>query len=61
MFTSVAYDRRTVVLVWLVAILIIGLWIAGQCINPMSRGTPKIMFRSAHIAVGVLLASLETQ
>jgi len=51
-----AYDRRTVWLHWLVALLVIGLWIAGQCINFMPRGTPKIMFRSAHIAVGVLLA-----
>lgn len=51
-----AYDRRTVWLHWLVALLVIGLWIAGQCINFMPRGTPKIMFRSTHIAVGVVLA-----
>ena len=49
------YDRRTVMLHWTVAFLVIGLWIAGQCINLMPRGTPKIMFRSAHIAFGVVL------
>ncbi len=53
---NAAYDRRTVWLHWWVAFLIVGLWIAGQCINWMPRGTPKIMFRSAHIAVGVVLA-----
>jgi len=50
------YDRRSVWLHWIVAFLVVGLWIAGQCINLIPRGTPKIMFRSAHIAVGVLLA-----
>ena len=52
---NAAYDRRTVMLHWAVAFLVIGLWIAGQCINLMPRGTPKIMFRSTHIAMGVLL------
>lgn len=52
---NAVYDRRTVILHWLMAFLVIALWISGQCINLIPRGTPKIMFRSVHIASGVLL------
>ena len=54
--SSQVYDRRTVYLHWLVAILVLALWLAGQSINLLPRGTPKIMFRSMHITVGVVLA-----
>ena len=49
------YDRRTIVLHWLTAILVLLLWVAGQTIDWFPRGTPRITARSLHIAVGVLL------
>jgi cytochrome b561 len=49
------YDRRTILLHWLVAILIAVLWVAGQCIDFSPKGTPRIMFRSLHISLGFVL------
>ena len=55
-FTQSSYDRRTIVLHWLSAALVLGLWIAGQCIDFFPRGTPRVTVRSLHISAGVLLA-----
>jgi len=55
--TSVAtYDRRTIVLHWLTAVLVMALWIAGQTIDFFPKGTPRVTARSLHITFGVLLA-----
>lgn len=52
------YDRRTIVYHWASAALVLGLWIAGQCIDFFPKGTPRITVRSLHISVGVLLGAL---
>jgi cytochrome b561 len=49
------YDSRTVFLHWLSAVLVLGLWIVGQCIDFFPKGTPRVTVRSLHIALGVLL------
>ncbi|MEP7295260.1 MAG: cytochrome b/b6 domain-containing protein [Burkholderiales bacterium] len=55
--TSVAtYDRRTIVLHWLTAALVLALWVAGQTIDFFPKGTPRVTARSLHITAGVLLA-----
>ena len=53
-----SYDRRTIVYHWASAALVLGLWIAGQCIDFFPKGTPRITVRSLHISVGVLLGAL---
>ena len=40
------YDRRTIVYHWASAALVLGLWIAGQCIDFFPKGTPRITVRS---------------
>lgn len=50
------YDKKTIRLHWISAALVIGLWIAGQCIDFFPKGTPRITVRSLHICFGVLLA-----
>lgn len=52
------YDSRTIALHWISAVLVIGLWILGQCIDFFPRGTPRVTARSLHIAFGALLAVL---
>jgi cytochrome b561 len=56
--TPTAYDRRTIVLHWLTALLVIGLWVVGQTIDDFAKGTPRITVRSLHISSGLLLAAL---
>ena len=50
------YDSSTVLLHWISAALVIGLWIAGQGIGFFPRGAPRLTVRSLHIMVGVMLA-----
>lgn len=52
----VRYDRRTIVLHWLTAVLVVGLWLLGQTIDWFPKGSPRAIARSAHIALGVGLA-----
>lgn len=54
--SDLAYDRRTILLHWLSAALVAGLWILGQCIDFFPAGTARINARSVHILVGALLA-----
>ena len=50
------YDSKTIVLHWLTAILIIGLWCVGQSIDWFPSGTPRVWVRSLHILFGSILA-----
>lgn len=50
---SLVYDRRTILLHWLTAILVICLWCVGQTIDWFPKGTPRVYARSAHILFGV--------
>lgn len=51
-----SYDRRTIALHWLTAVLVIGLWLLGQTIDWFPKGVPRAIARSIHIALGVGLA-----
>jgi cytochrome b561 len=51
-----SYDRRTIALHWLTAVLVIGLWSLGQIIDWFPKGSPRAIARSTHIALGVGLA-----
>ena len=50
------YDRRTIRLHWLTAVLVAALWIIAQVIDDFPKGMPRIGARSTHIMLGVLLA-----
>ncbi len=50
------YDRRTIRLHWLTAVLVATLWTLGQTIDWFPKGLPRTSARSTHIALGLLLA-----
>lgn len=52
---EVAYDRRTIALHWLTAVLVGVLWSIAQIIDFFPKGSPKIAARSVHIVLGMLL------
>jgi cytochrome b561 len=54
--SPVAYDRRTIYLHWMSAILVLLLWGVAQVIDLFPRGAPRIAARSVHIVLGVVLA-----
>jgi cytochrome b561 len=56
--TPQAYDRRTIAYHWLTAVIVAGLWVAGQSIDLFPRGMPRTTVRSAHVAIGILLGLL---
>ena len=51
-----SYDRRTVVLHWLTALLVVSLWSVGQTIDWFPKGLPRTSARSTHILFGTLLS-----
>jgi cytochrome b561 len=53
---SLHYDRRTIVLHWITAALVLALWVLGQTIDWFPKGTPRVFARSTHISLGVALA-----
>lgn len=50
------YDSRAIFFHWLAAALILLLWGMGETIDWFPRGDPRMFARSAHIALGVVLA-----
>ena len=56
--TEQRYDRRTIVLHWVTAVLVALLWTIGQTIDFFPKGAPRIGARSAHILVGATLLLL---
>ncbi|HEY8010104.1 MAG TPA: cytochrome b [Rudaea sp.] len=50
-----SYDRRSIWLHWITAVLVIALWCAGQTIDWFPKGTPRVAMRSLHICFGVTL------
>lgn len=50
------YDNFSILLHWATAALIILLWVIAQVIDDFARGTPRMMVRSVHIALGLTLA-----
>jgi cytochrome b561 len=51
---------RTITLHWFTAGLVVALWLLGQFIDSFPKGDPRVMARSTHIALGVLLALVLT-
>jgi cytochrome b561 len=49
------YDRRTIALHWLTAILVVLLWTLGQTIDWFPKGLARASARSTHITLGLLL------
>ena len=56
MATVRAYDSKTIFYHWLSAGIILALWLIGQNIDSFAKGDPRVIVRSIHIALGVLLA-----
>ncbi|MEO8296553.1 MAG: cytochrome b/b6 domain-containing protein [Burkholderiales bacterium] len=52
------YDTRTIVLHWLTAVLVVGVWVLGQVIDVFPKGVPRVTARSLHITGGTLLGLL---
>jgi len=52
------YDRRTIVLHWMTASLVLLLWGIAQIIDDFAKGSPRITVRSVHISLGVILLLL---
>ena len=53
---TAVYDPRSIAMHWLSALLVLGLWSLGQCIDFFPRGDARVFARSLHIAFGLLLA-----
>ena len=52
---DVSYDRRTIQLHWVTAVLVGLLWSVAQIIDYFPKGAPRIAVRSVHIVLGALL------
>ena len=52
------YDRRTIILHWATAALVVLLWTLGQTIDWFPKGGARVFARSSHISLGVALAVL---
>lgn len=55
---SSSYDGKTRFLHWMSALFVAVLWFAGEFLDWVPRGTPRISVRSTHIVVGLLLGAL---
>ena len=55
MTTPTSYDSKTIFYHWISVLLILTLWILGQNIDNFSKGDPRVIARSIHITLGVLL------
>ena len=53
---TLPYDRPSILLHWLTAGLVFGLWLAGQTIDWFPKGDARVAARSLHIVFGALLA-----
>jgi cytochrome b561 len=50
-----SYDSRSIMLHWLTALLVVGLWCVGQIIDWFPKGAPRVNVRSLHVCFGALL------
>ena len=50
-----SYDRLTILLHWVTAVLVALLWSIAQIIDYFPKGAPRIAVRSVHIVLGMLL------
>jgi cytochrome b561 len=54
------YDTKTIYYHWISAGLVFLLWIIGQNIDSFEKGDPRVIVRSVHIVLGLLLAVIFT-
>ena len=52
------YDRTTITLHWLTALLVVAQWCIAKMIDWAPRGDPRVPMRSLHLTVGVILVVL---
>jgi cytochrome b561 len=52
------YDRTTIVLHWVTAVLVVVLWLSAQVIDVFPRGAPRNNMRSVHMLLGVTLGAV---
>jgi cytochrome b561 len=52
------HARTTIVLHWLTALLVIGLWTIGQTIDFAPKGAARVDYRSIHMTLGVILGAV---
>ena len=50
------YDAKTIHYHWISAALILALWFIGQNIDSFNKGDPRVIVRSIHITLGLILA-----
>ena len=56
--TATRYDRTTIILHWLTALLVVTQWLGAQTIDWFPKGAPRVDARSMHITMGILLAGI---
>jgi len=52
------YDRRTIVLHWMTAVLVAMLWLSAQVIDWFPNGPARVNMRSVHVLLGVVLSAV---
>jgi cytochrome b561 len=55
---GVHYDSTSILLHWLTALLVVGLWVVGQTIDWFPKGNSRVIARSCHIATGITLIAI---
>lgn len=56
MIITNTYDTKTIYYHWISAALILVLWFIGQNIDSFPKGDPRVIVRSIHITLGLILA-----
>src|SRR5450756_265983 len=56
--SEIRYDRPSIVLHWVTAVLVLLLWPIAQFIDDFPRGTARVAARSVHITLGVVLLAV---
>ncbi|HTD06293.1 cytochrome b, partial [Undibacterium sp.] len=54
----VHYDRRTIMLHWLTAALVILVWLCGHFIDAFPKGLPRWNMRGVHMLIGIILGAV---
>ena len=57
---QIVYDTKSIYYHWISAGFILLLWLIGQNIDSFERGDPRIIVRSIHITLGLLLVVIFT-
>ena len=56
--TATRYDRTTIILHWVTALLVVAQWCVAQMIDWAPRGAPRVPMRSLHLSIGIILVVL---